>query len=257
METVRMLVNRYPLTIFVLLAYTLSWWVIPFANGGILPHGPFLAALIVLALTIGRVGVGNLFRKMTSWSGPWYWLLIGPGLVVTYLLVALILNLLMGATISNTAHLDSFLPTLAILMLMGGVWEEPGWTGYALPLLQRRYADRRYTALTASLHLGAIRAVWHLPLMLSGAIPWYDVIFFTIAFQFLITWLYNRTGGSVLIPMLFHLASNVIGGGLLIPLFSGVDHTQFYVLFIVTAWALALFLCWRSSWKMGFQSEEN
>ena len=44
-----------------------------------------------------------------------------------------------------------------------------GWTGYALPTLQERLASR---PLAASLILGALRSVWHLPLVISGAVPW-------------------------------------------------------------------------------------
>jgi hypothetical protein len=87
--------------------------------------------------------------------------------------------------------------------------------------------------------------------MISGAIPWYDVVFFSIAFQFLISWLFNRTGGSVLIVMLFHLTSNVIGGGIMVPLFSGADHARYYVLFIAIAWLMAVPLAWRNKWSMG------
>jgi hypothetical protein len=100
--------------------------------------------------------------------------------------------------------------------------------------------------------MGVIRAVWHLPLVLSSAIPWYDMVFFSIAFQFLITWLFNRTGGSVLIVMLFHLASNIVGGGIIVPLFSGFDHTRMYVLFIAMAWLLAIILVRRNNWNMGY-----
>jgi lipid-A-disaccharide synthase-like uncharacterized protein len=87
--------------------------------------------------------------------------------------------------------------------------------------------------------------------MVSGAIPWYDVLFFSMAFQFIITWLFNRTGGSVLIPMLFHLTSNVVGGGIMVPLFTGTDHDRFYVLFIAMAWLPALALNWPGRWSMG------
>jgi lipid-A-disaccharide synthase-like uncharacterized protein len=90
--------------------------------------------------------------------------------------------------------------------------------------------------------MGLIRAGWHLPLMVSGAIPWFDVLFFSMAFQFLISWLFNRTGESVLIPMLFHLTSNVVGGGIVLPLFTGIDHDRYYLLFVIVAWLPALVL---------------
>ena len=253
MSALRRAINEHPLTAFVIVAYILSWWSVPFANGGIIPHGPFLSAVIILAITKGRAGVGDLFRRMISWRGGWYWLLIGPGLVVAYLLLALALNLLLGATISNAFQLRTFIPSLVMLLLLGGVWEEPGWTGYALPLLQNRYGNRPLGLLMASLHMGIIRAVWHLPLVLSGAIPWYDAFLFSIAFQFLITWLTNRTGGSILIVMLFHLTSNIVGGGIMVPLFSGPDHTRYYVLFIAIAWLFAFLLAWRNNWSIGYQ----
>jgi len=170
--------------------------------------------------------------------------------VAAYLLVAAGMNALLGAVVSSTDHLNGFGGTLLMLLLLGGLWEEPGWTGYALPLLQERYASRGNNQLLASLHVGALRAFWHLPLVISGAIPWYDVVFFSFALQFLITWLYNRTG-SVPAVMLLHLASNLFGGSTMLPLYTGADHTQYYVIFIAVAWVLALLLTRPNNWSMG------
>jgi membrane protease YdiL (CAAX protease family) len=251
MDAVRKAVSRHPLTWFVIAAYALSWWSIPFADGAILPYGPFIAAVLILAITKGRSGLAELLRRMTSWRGGWIWLLIAPSLVLLYLILAFAVNLLLGASISQTAHLSSFGPTFLTLLLLGGLWEEPGWTGFALPLLQERNASRPLGLLKASLIMGLIRAGWHLPLMISGAIPWFDVVFFSMAFQFLISWLFNRTGGSVLIPMLFHLTSNVVGGGIMVPLFSGPDYDRYYILFVVLAWLPALVLNRPRNWSMG------
>jgi uncharacterized protein len=251
MNTLRNAANHHPLTIFFIAAYALSWWSIPFADGGLLPHGPFLAAIIVLALTKGKAGLGEFLRRITSWRGRWYWLLIGPGLVIAYLVLALGINLLLGASITNTSHLHSFAPTFLMLFLLGGMWEEPGWSGYALPMLQERFSNQPFGQLKASLLMGVLRAGWHIPLVISGAIPWYDVVFFAMAFQFIISWLFNRTHGNVLIVMLFHLTSNVVGGGFMVPLFSGSDHARYYQLFIAMAWLLAIPLAWSNKWSMG------
>lgn len=249
MNAFRDILNKYPLTVFAILTYILSWWSVPFANGAIIPYGPFLAAILVAALSEGKTGVRDFFRRLITSPNAWYWFLIGPTLVIAYLLAALALNLLFGATITNTSHLQSIGPTTLTLLLLGGLWEEPGWTGYALPLLQARYQNRSQGYLLATLHMGLIRAIWHLPLVISGAIPWYDMVFFSFAFQFLISWLYSSSGGSVLPVMLFHLTSNVVGGGIIVPLFSGDNHTRFYLFFIATAWLLALILLLQNKWR--------
>jgi hypothetical protein len=251
MDAVRRTVFAHPLTWFVIAAYAFSWWSVPFANGAIIPYGPFIAAILVLTLTKGRSGLGGLLRRMTSWQGGFIWLIIAPGLVILYLALAFVFNILLGGNVSHTSHLTAFGPTLLSLVLLGGMWEEPGWTGFALPLLQARNGSRPFGFLKASLVVGLIRAGWHLPLMISGAIPWFDVLFFSMAFQFLISWLFNRTGESVLIPMLFHLTSNVVGGGIMVPLFTGIDHDRYYILFVLAAWLPALVLNRPRKWSMG------
>jgi membrane protease YdiL (CAAX protease family) len=91
------------------------------------------------------------------------------------------------------------------LVQAGGLPEEAGWRGYALPRLQARFSP-----LTASIILGPIWALWHGPLligMLQEAGPWrmlVRILMIGVAF----TWLYNRTGGSLLAVMLLHAAWN-------------------------------------------------
>src|SRR6478735_661264 len=223
MNGLRANIRTHPLIWFVGLTYLLSWWSVPFANGSLIPYGPTLAALILIAATKGRPGFAELRRRLTSWQGGVGWLLIAPGLVIIYLALAFATNLLLGAEMSSTAHLARAGGTVLTLVLLGGWWEELGWSGYALPLLQERQASRRLGPLKASLTVGLIRSGWHLPLALYGRIPWYDAVIFSFAFQFLISWLFNRTGGSALPPMLFHLTSNVVGGALMVPMFVGVD----------------------------------
>ena len=79
MSSISAVMKTYPLTSFFLLAYALSWWAwILYAVGNfanpIASFGPFLAAVIVLALTQGRAGVMRLFRRMVLWhvGVGWY-----------------------------------------------------------------------------------------------------------------------------------------------------------------------------------------
>jgi hypothetical protein len=250
MNSIRQFFRSYSLTTFFVLAYLLSWWFAPLSGGQIIPQGPTLAAVIVLAIAEGRQGLAGLWRQVSKWRVAWYWYLVAPGIVLAYLLAAYITNRLLGASIASTAHLApaAFFPLLIELILVGGWWEEPGWSGFALPRLLDRFSNRNYGFLIASLILGVFRAIWRLPLLASGYIPWYDVLVFSFAFQLIITWLYLQTGGSVLIVMLFHLSSNIIGGGMFVSLFSGADQERFYQLFVFFASLTALVLL-LASWK--------
>jgi hypothetical protein len=244
METIKNFFNKYQLPIFFLLAYLLSWWSAPFVNGQIMPHGPAAAAVIVLAVTAGPPGLRTLWQRITHWRVAWYWFLVGPALIVFYQGSALLINLMLGATVANPIHLPAAGVFLELLLL-GGLWEEPGWTGYALPKLQERFAGRPNGKLTAALVLGMFRAIWHLPLFFYGHIPWFDVVVFEIAFQLIIAWLYNRSGGSVLVVILFHFASNVLGA-VFSPVFAGSERTTYYALFVGIASLIALAFYWRS-----------
>lgn len=91
----------------------------------------------------------------------------------------------------------------------GPVAEEGGWRGFALPRLQEKF-----NALTSSLILGTIWAVWHLPLFFIPGSDQSNIFFpiylaLNIAFSTYITWLYNNTKGSLLITILAHFCVNI------------------------------------------------
>jgi membrane protease YdiL (CAAX protease family) len=246
--------QKYEFPMFLLLAYILSWWSAPFANGGIIPHGPALAAVIVIALTYGRQGLRAFWSRLTQFRAGW-WYLVGPAIIAAYLLAAFAVNLLLGATAANPFPIPSS-ETLIILLLMGGLWEEPGWTGYALPKLQERFAPHACGTLAATLVMGLFRSIWHLPLVLYGGIAWYDAAFFSLAFQVIITWLYNRSNGSVPAVMVFHYASNVLAGSVMLSAFSGAEKAMYYVLFVVFACLIALVIAWQTNMRLGFQVQK-
>jgi uncharacterized protein len=250
MSTILTFIRHHSFVTFIVLSYLLSWWSAPFANGQLIPHGPAVAGVIMLAVTSGRLGLRCLWRRTITWRLAWYWYVIGPGLVASYLGGAYLLNLLAGASITNLPHF----PRIAIfleLLLLGGLWEELGWSGYALPKLQKHFARRSNGTLIATLVTGTLRSIWHLPLFIYGHIPWFDLLIFSFAFQIMISWLFNRTGGSVLIVMLFHFTSNILAGGIMIPIFMGAAQTNYYILFVTIACIIALVILWKSRLNLG------
>lgn len=221
-------VRRYPLITFFVLAFVFSWWpwplyILGFAPSPIIGFGPFFAAVFVLALTGGKAGVVALLRRMVRWRVAPVWYAAALLLPVAISGTATVLNVLLGAQPPSSAELGawpSLIPTYFLLLLIpgiGGAWEEPGWRGYALPKLQ---VGR--SALLASLILGVPWAFWHLPLMVTGVIPWSDTAYVVVQ-SVVYTWLFNNTGGSVLLVMLFHTMNNVISGGFFHAMFSGTE----------------------------------
>jgi membrane protease YdiL (CAAX protease family) len=110
--------------------------------------------------------------------------------------------------------------TIVATMLIVGLFEEPGWRGYALPRMQRNH-----NALWAALVLGVVWALWHLPEMVGDPgerepIPY---MFSVVAQSVLLAWIYNSTRGSLLLVILFHGAVNT-SAKFLLPEFDGASR---------------------------------
>ena len=214
------MIRRHPLPTFFVLAYALSWCAVPWAGPRLVPWGPALAAVIVLAMTEGKAGLKDLASQMGRWRVGLKWHVVALSIPIIYGLSAVGLNLVFGATMGQLDPWNGLLLLIPLFLLLGGQWEEPGWAGYALPRLQEGRS-----AMAASLILAILRLGWHLPLFFFGAITWADTVFI-IAMQFVVTWLYNSTRGSVVIIMALHLMQNV-SGGIFNPAFSGDDAVSY------------------------------
>ena len=234
-------IRRYPLITFFVLAYVLSWWPWILYALDLLPQpivgfGPFLAAIVVLAITRGKTGVVGLLRRMVRWRVGLRWYAVALLLPVAISLAAAVFNVLLGAQAPSPVELGGWMglfSTFFLLLLVpgiGGAWEEPGWRGYALPRLQ---VGR--SALFASLILWIGIVVWHVPLFMVGEIHWSDVVFM-LGFVIVFNWVFNNADGSVLIIMLMHAMNNTISGSFIGPMFSGVDSVR-------QAWLYAALWC--------------
>ena len=113
---------------------------------------------------------------------------------------------------SLTGYLPFFV--YPALLVGGPLGEELGWRGFALPLLQRRRGP-----LGAALLVTPIRAVWHVPYFLTITTyrdmtpPAYIGFVFGLACgSIVLTWIYNRSGGSILACAVWHGLFNVATG---------------------------------------------
>jgi len=206
-------VRRHPLVTFFVLTYALTWWAVPF--GGFIPAGPLLAALIVIPLTQGWAGLRELGSRMIHWRVRWYWYAVAIGLPLAVLLITVALNVALGAgapSLGGVGSLSTILLVFAVRLvnpLDGPMGEEPGWRGFALPGLQ---ADR--SPLLSTLILALLVTIWHVPLFfLEGGLQPSVVlggVLGPFAFTFVASWLFNHTGGSVLVTIIMHAAEGTV-----------------------------------------------
>jgi uncharacterized protein len=218
--------RKYPIAWFYILAFGISWLgMIPGAlsSHGIAPFnspyvlfllifyaiGPALAAVIVSRVTYGKRGVGELLKGLIRWRVGLVWYLLVVLGSVGLLTLAQVVTRLLGLTVTIAA------PQLNLSIFGFGVnffaniCEEIGWRGFALPHLQKRY-----NALIATLIVGTLWALWHLPLVFLVGNPMseYPFLWFIIIVTnaFIYTWIYNSTKGSILLVALFHGSLNIV-----------------------------------------------
>jgi len=180
-------IRQYPLAAFFLLTFVLTTpmnlianqiynatqsipLALPFA---ILSAGPLLSAIMVSAALGGKSEVLALLRKFVIWRVGWRWYVVALLLLPALHLVAIYLNVLLGAPAPGIAAFGSGSGMLGAFALRlvnpwdGPMLEELGWRGFAQPRLQKRY-----TPLTANLISGLLVTLWHLPLILTGGYEW-------------------------------------------------------------------------------------
>jgi len=237
-------VGRSPLTSFFVLAAVLSWWpgLLYLAGWSPTPmagFGPFLAAVVVLAATGGRTAVTGLLRAMVRWRVPVRCYVAAIGLPLLVSGTAIVADLALGAASPQASDwaLWTGIPVTMLMVLLvpglGGAWEEPGFRGFALGRLERRFG-----AAAGPLVLGVLWVVWHGPLFLAGQILWTDVLTI-VAASVVIAAVFHSARDSVLIAMLLHATNNAVGGGFASQLFDGADGTRLGLLTAAGWWLLA------------------
>ncbi|WP_080506223.1 CPBP family intramembrane glutamic endopeptidase [Halorubrum aidingense] len=118
------------------------------------------------------------------------------------------------------------------------ILEELGWRGYALDRLQLKWS-----ALSASLILGVVWAIWHLPLFFIDGSFQHDAVGFAttgfwlfmtgiVALSVAFTWIYNNTERSILGIIVLHGWVNFTAETIVVP------DIPYYTLWFVLAGAI-------------------
>ncbi len=231
------------LVLFFALAFPLSWypWIIALIKGttsGPNPLGPLVAALIVTALTEGKIGIKDFLKRLVRWRINIRWYVVVFLLPVFCCLIAAGIALATGAQLKpvtkDSTLLSDLLPKFVFILLFIGLGEEPGWRGYALEKLQKLYSP-----LKSSLILAPIWALWHLPLMgtefPAPIIPAF--LLSVVGATIVLTLIYNGAQRSILLPMLLHATVNTVASGFMFQLFRSQDLTSLWYVYAVVWFA--------------------
>ena len=262
---------RHPLITFFSLAILITWLLAvpslffglpfkPFQTAG--AYGPLLAAVITSA-AMGGGEASALFRRMTNLHFGIGWLLLAVfGNVVLYLLMAMLSGAPLMQSLADRGGLivTLYLPALLTAYLVNPIGEETGWTGFALPHLQKRFSP-----WLAAVILGVVWAVWHLPGFFvpseMGAFSPVGFIFFVltcILTRLIWTWVTNHAKGSGVIGILLHASSNAASFALIPALLPAPTPEQLALsgllllgLQLVIALLIVIFSRGRLAWKPG------
>jgi len=245
---------------FVAVTFLVSWgWMLALALSGAsvdsgtgwpthLPAllGPLVGAVLVTGWTGGRPALRDLVARMVSARCAPRWWAVALSPIV--LLVAVIAASALGWTSVDVAGLALFpgvpaswgVPTVAVIVIVvNGFGEETGWRGFAQPLLQRRHGP-----LVATLFVAGIWALWHAPMfpVLSsfrsfGPLTVAGWCIGLLSGAVVLAWLYNRSGGSILLVAVWHGGYNLVSATAVGAGYLGAAAT---VLVIVAAFALVV-----------------
>jgi membrane protease YdiL (CAAX protease family) len=261
--------KQRPLVSYFVLAYGLSWLIwVPLAvvatrlaeppewlNFLFIPgiYGASGAGFIMTRVVEGKPGVKKLWARYRMWRVGFQWWLVVLLTMPVVTAAALGIYALQGNPLGQfePGRLPLLLAGSLFALIMGPLGEEGGWRGFALSRMQDKYG-----AFWSSLVLGILHWAWHAPLF------WFPVgttisgepvtlaraaIFLGMvtAGTFVYTWVFNHTGGSMLMMVLLHLSFNV-GDGYVLGMFPDISPDAYFhigsELGNITAWALVVLL---------------
>ncbi len=233
--------KRFHISLFFLLCLIISWaiWIpqaiaklsnpqAPIAGGSPLNilavWAPALSAILLARVMEGKAGLQALFHPIRRWRVgiQWYLFILLYPAAIWFLACAI--DAVFGRSFEFTIPiLTYFPPEQAYMVVVALVFafpntlgEELGWRGFALPRLQAKY-----NALVSSIMLGFFWAVWHIPMWIANDIMGLDLlrsVVTTTTYAIIFTWVYNNTGGSLLLAWLFHTSTTITQYFLQIPL---------------------------------------
>ena len=239
--------NRNPWKFF-LLTFAYSWiiWIpsvldgigieLPFSMTGysivsvlIGAFAPMMAAITLVARESGWKGTKAFLGQALDFRFKPVYLVIALALPVLIHAIAHYLALAVGLDVAKTlfpteisvAPIVLAIPYFILMLVIGGGQEEFGWRGYAQEPLQEKIG-----VIPASLVIGVIWGIWHLPLWfmkddLHSSYSFLAFVMMTMSISIIYAWLYNSSGKKLVVALFFHAMNNTVAP--LIPFLHGIE----------------------------------
>jgi len=210
--------------------------------------GPPVAGILSTLLFSGTTGLRDLLARLIRWRTHLRWyavaLLAAPLLQGGVLLVlSLASPIYLPAIVSTSDRTGLLLPAIAY-GLVGGLAEELGWTGFAVPRLRERFS-----VLATGLIVGVVWGVWHIlqmwwvgrtsfetvPIGIFLPLYFLTAIAALTAYRVLMVWVYDRTA-SLFVAVLMHGSYILCTLFVLAPPTTGMPFLAYSATFVVVLW---------------------
>jgi uncharacterized protein len=173
-----------------------------FVIGGFVPS---IVGLVMTSVFEGRKGLKSLLKSAINIKIGYhvFWVIIG------YVLLLGALQILLYTLLAGKFDFSQFLkqlPSIIPLLILGPLSEEFGWRGFLLKRL-----NKEYSTIIASIFIGVIWSLWHLPLFyMNGTsqhefgIPFIPFLISVTSSAIVYTYVYNRSKESLFSAILLH-----------------------------------------------------
>ena len=216
-----------------------------------------LPAYIISKAFSDKPKVRDYLETLIKPKGKFYWYLIALFTFPLFQYAGYIISIIMGNDPDSFIHyewssgivLTILLTFLFGFLFSGGINEETGWRGFAIPEIQKRFSP-----LIATIIVWFFWALWHLLYDIHTAESVSSVLLnrlvYNLFWSVLFVWIFNRTKKSILAPAIFHPAMNTSS-----EFFVVTDHTG--ILFgILTIVVIFTDKMWKITNKHGNNGEK-
>jgi membrane protease YdiL (CAAX protease family) len=228
--------------------------------------GPSLSSILLTGLVYGKAGFRELFSRLLRWRAgvSWYAIaLLTAPLLATLILLALSLysSEFLPGILKSDNRVSLILLGIVTGVIFGGLLEELGWTGLAVPELRRRNSVFR-----TGLAVGFLWGLWHfLPTYWgsgnsSEALDWLlllpPCLFYVgvlSAYRILMVWVFDRTK-SWFVIMLMHASLTASTLFILAPSAKVISLIVYYLILTALVWIIVAGVAIVNRWQFSHQS---